>query len=144
MADRSEAEQVGLRFLTSAFRLRRVVDRHMMASGLSLARAKALQVLDQQGPLRQASLAAELDMAARSVTQAVEALERDGLVERTADPTDRRAKVVVITEDGAAALAAGLSAGERVLQGVFDALGPEQLETLNGLLATIDERVTTA
>ncbi|GAA4232370.1 hypothetical protein GCM10023075_46320 [Streptosporangium album] len=139
MVDQSEAERVGLRYLSSAYRVRRVVDEHMMASGLSLARAKVLQVLDQKGSLRQTSLAAELGMAARSVTQAVESLERDGLIERSSDPMDRRAKVVVLTMKGSAALATGMAAGEQILQRIFGALGQKQLDTLDTLLAAIDD-----
>jgi DNA-binding MarR family transcriptional regulator len=139
MDDRPEAELVGLRYLSTAYRVRRVVDEHMMAGGLSLARTKALRVLDRKGPLRQASLAAELGMAARSVTQAVEALERDGLVERGSDPADGRAKMVVLTEEGSKALAMGTAAGEQVLQRIFGALGQKQLDTLDTLLTAVDD-----
>jgi Mn-dependent DtxR family transcriptional regulator len=51
-------------------------------------------VLAGCGPITQSRLAAELSLSARSITQAVEALERDGLVRRELDDTDRRATVV--------------------------------------------------
>jgi DNA-binding MarR family transcriptional regulator len=34
-------------------------------------------------------LAAEFDLAPRTITDVIDALERDGLAERQADPTDR-------------------------------------------------------
>jgi len=99
------AGEVALHYLTTSARLRRLVDEHMARNGVSHARTKILQVLAGCGPIKQARLAAELGLAARSITQAVEAMERDGLVWRGLDDTDRRAKVVMMTEAGARALA---------------------------------------
>lgn len=137
----SGPEGVGLRFLLTGYRLRRVVDDQMSIGGLSLARTKVLQVLHQRGPQRQASLAAELGMAARSITQALEAMERDGLVTRRADPGDGRAKLVELTADGASALAAGTAAGEEALRQIFDGLDQDQLADLDSVLGVIDAGV---
>jgi DNA-binding MarR family transcriptional regulator len=137
MADGSEPDQVGLRFLSQAYRVRKVLDEHMIASGLSLARTKVLQVLDRTGTIRQASLAEELGFAQRTVTQTVESLERDGLVERGSDPSDGRAKLVALTEAGATALAASTRAGDQMLRRIFGGLDPEQLAGLDGLLDAI-------
>ncbi len=46
--------------------------------------------LDQRGPMNQSTLAGLLGFAPRSVTDTVDALERDGLVTRTEDEHDRR------------------------------------------------------
>jgi DNA-binding MarR family transcriptional regulator len=111
-----------------------VVDDSMTTGGLSLARTKVLQVLDRRGTVRQSVLAQELGQAPRSVTQSVEALEREGLVERTADPHDGRSKLVRLTPEGTKALIAGTAAGEQVLREVFGAMGPDQLGNLDQLL----------
>ncbi|MFF1629291.1 MULTISPECIES: MarR family winged helix-turn-helix transcriptional regulator [unclassified Streptomyces] len=145
MSDATAAPgESGLRYLTSGHRLRRVVDDAMTAGGLSLARTKVLRVLDRRGAVRQTSLAADLGQAPRSVTQAVEALEREGLVERAADPDDGRSKLVSLTPQGAAALAAGTAAGERILREVFGAMGPERLADLDGLLDAIEAGLAAA
>ncbi|MFD6338566.1 MarR family winged helix-turn-helix transcriptional regulator [Streptomyces sp. NPDC060131] len=136
--DTPAAERVGLEFLFLAHRVRRVVDDRMAAGGLSLARTKLLRLLDEQGPTRLSSLAEQLGFAARSVTETVDGLARDGLVERGPDPTDRRAKLVVITREGNAVLATASTAGERVLQDIFGALDDDQRTTLGGLLGAID------
>jgi DNA-binding MarR family transcriptional regulator len=130
--------EIGLRYLSLGYHLRRAVDEDMTAAGLSLARTKVLQVLDRRGAIRQSSLADELGHAPRSVTQSVEALEREGLVERTADPQDGRSKLVSLTPDGVKALVAGTAAGERVLHKVFGTLEREQLVNLDRLLDAID------
>ncbi|HEY2061313.1 MAG TPA: MarR family transcriptional regulator, partial [Amycolatopsis sp.] len=94
MGTSRRADEVGLHYLTTSAQVRRAVDEHLARSGLSLSRTKILQVLARRGPVRQAQLAAELGLAARSITQAVEGMERDGLVRRSPDAGDRRAKVV--------------------------------------------------
>jgi len=130
--------EVGLRYLSVGYRLRKVVDDRMTTAGLSLARTKILQVLDRRGAMRQSSLAEELGHAPRSVTQSVEALEREGLLERTAAPDDRRSKFVTLTREGANALAVGTAAGDNVLSQIFGVLGPEQLTSLDKLLDSIE------
>jgi DNA-binding MarR family transcriptional regulator len=116
----------------------------MTAGGLSLARTKVLQVLDRLGPLRQTTLAAELRFAARSVSQTVENLERDGLVERGPHPDDRRAKLVVLTAAGSAALTIGTTAGEHVLRQIFGGLDQKHLTNLDDLLDAVETGVAKA
>ncbi|MCU1644145.1 MAG: MarR-family transcriptional regulator [Nocardia sp.] len=134
----AEPERVGLHYLAVAYQVRKALDGHMAASGLSLARTKMLDILAAQGPLRQAALAEELGLAQRSVTQAVESLARDGLIERAPDPDDGRAKLVAITPSGAEALAASSAAGAHMLQQVFGSLTAQQLAALDTLLEVVD------
>lgn len=56
-------------------------------------------------PQRQTALAVALDVVPRSITSLVDDLERAGLVERLHDPTDRRATLVAVTQQGRAVLA---------------------------------------
>jgi DNA-binding MarR family transcriptional regulator len=136
-------ERVGLSFLTLAHGLREEVDRHMMSTaGLSLSRTKVLQALAGRGALHQAELAARLGQAPRSVTQIVEGLERLGLVARTGDPEDRRRKTVSLTDAGRATLSAAEQAGTDALRRLFGSLGPQQLATLDALLAHLDTALT--
>jgi DNA-binding MarR family transcriptional regulator len=51
-----------------------------------------------------ASLAADLGVTRQAVAQVVATLERDGYVQRIADPGDARAKLVCLTPRGRAAL----------------------------------------
>jgi DNA-binding MarR family transcriptional regulator len=142
MVRRVTPEEVGLRYLSLGYQLRRVVDDGMTAGGLSLARTKVLQALDRRGTVRQAALAQELGQAPRSVTQSVEALEREGLVERAPDPDDGRSKLVRLTPKGADALAAGTVAGERVLREIFGSLPARQRLDLADLLDTLETALT--
>ncbi|MEY9948530.1 MarR family winged helix-turn-helix transcriptional regulator [Kitasatospora sp. GAS1066B] len=124
--------------------LRKVVDDTMTAGGLSLARTKVLEILARRSPLQQSALAEALGHAPRSVTQSVEALEREGLVERTTSPEDRRSKLVTLTPQGAAALAAGTAAGEHLLRQIFGSLPDAELAQLDRLLAAVATAMPTA
>jgi DNA-binding MarR family transcriptional regulator len=130
--------QVGERFLTFHHRMHRVVDDIMSVSGLSLARTKVLVQLQRRGPTRQNVLAGKCGVAAHSITDIVDALERDGLAERRADPTDRRAKLVALTSAGESALTVASAVRERLLQQVFGALEPEDRAAMVRMLDALD------
>jgi DNA-binding MarR family transcriptional regulator len=141
---RLKAADVGLRYLSVAHRVRKTVDDRMAAQGLSLARTKVLQALDRSGAMHQAALATELGFAARSVTQALEGLERDGLVLRTQHPDDRRAKLVALTAAGTAALVAGTAAGAQTLHQIFGGLDYKRLASLDSLLDAVETSIADA
>src|SRR5919109_1057173 len=75
--------------------------------GLTVARAGLIWELQENGPCTQRALSRALRVTPRNVTGLVDALEADGVLERTAHPSDRRATLVTLTEKGRA-LAASL------------------------------------
>ena len=74
-----------------------------------------------------------------SITDLVDGLERHGLAERRPDPTDRRAKLVAITEAGEVSLEVANAIRERALTQIFGALSEEDRATLLRLLDSLDE-----
>ena len=80
--------------------MHRVLDRRMVAEGASLARTKMLHYIAHNAPVRAADVADWFDLAPRTVTQAIDTMERDALVVRVPDPVDRRAKRLDITDKG--------------------------------------------
>lgn len=76
-------------------------------AGLSGAKYAALEPLARAGePLTLGELAGRLSCVRSNVTQLVDRLEADGLVERVSDPTDRRAIRARVTPLGVERLAA--------------------------------------
>ena len=67
---------------------------------LSVVQAKALRHLAQVGPVPMRELACRLRCDASNVTGIIDRLERRGLVERRASPSDRRIKSLVTTHQG--------------------------------------------
>ncbi|MGY1785313.1 MarR family winged helix-turn-helix transcriptional regulator [Geodermatophilus sp. SYSU D00698] len=67
---------------------------------LSPHQARALRVVVLQEGVRLSDLAEALHIAPRSATEVADALQERGLLERTPDPTDRRAVLLRATADG--------------------------------------------
>lgn len=72
--------------------------------GLSPHQSRAMAVIGrhEEAGLRLSVLATELGIAPRSATDVVDALENAGLVQRTANTSDRRAIDLRLTEEGVA------------------------------------------
>jgi DNA-binding MarR family transcriptional regulator len=131
------AAEVGQTYLELHHRVHRIVDHAMTAVGLSLARAKVLMRLCEHGPMNQAALAGLLNFAPRSVTDIVDALERDGLVSRAEDQHDRRARVVSLTPAGCEALEAAQIVRCKAMEQIFGSLTATERASLATLLTTI-------
>lgn len=59
-------------------RMHRMMNKRLAEQGASLARTKLLLFLDRRGPSRAADIADFFDQAPRTVTEAIDGLERDG------------------------------------------------------------------
>jgi DNA-binding MarR family transcriptional regulator len=68
--------------------------------GMTYARMRLLGTLHCNGPQIMTSISDELGVTRRNVTALVDALEEEGLVRRRPHPTDRRATVIEMTEQG--------------------------------------------
>ena len=89
-----------LRLLDLAERLRQHWAAHAAALGLTAIQAKVLLRLipGEATPMRK--LAGQLDYDASNLTTLVDRLATRGALERQADPTDRRVKALVLTDEG--------------------------------------------
>jgi DNA-binding MarR family transcriptional regulator len=81
---------------------RRDTDVRIHDLGLAPRQAKALRRLDPDAPIAMSRLAEALQCDNSNVTQIVDRLEADGLVQRRAAPHDRRVKALVLTDKGRA------------------------------------------
>jgi DNA-binding MarR family transcriptional regulator len=137
MASAVSPVDAGQAYMELHHQAHRLMDRAMGAAGLSLGRAKVLMRLGQHGPMNQARLAGLLGFAPRSVTETIDALERDGLVTRTEDPNDRRARIVQLTDAGRDALDVATTVRSKTMGEIFGVLAPAQRAQLVSLLDTI-------
>lgn len=106
---------------------------------LSPHHVRALRVVTDRSGTRLSELAEALRIAPRSATEVADALQARGLVERTSDPTDRRAVVLTPTEEGRRVqteIAAARAADNRDL---FARLDADDRTTLARILRTLAE-----
>jgi DNA-binding MarR family transcriptional regulator len=107
--------------------------------GLSLAKLAALHHLSAAGeslPLGQ--LAERLACVKSNVTQLVDRLEADGLVNRAADANDRRSRLAVLSAAGREAYVRGRDIQQQAERELFAALTPDESATLHELLAKLE------
>lgn len=73
---------------------------HLAEHQVSYTHSRALHVLRCKGPQIMSSLGDDLGITPRYVTILIDEMEREGLVRRRRHPTDRRATLIELTEDG--------------------------------------------
>ena len=102
----------------ASWRLRRASVKELAPLGLTFAQSRVLRILARRDePMRMGDLAARFEVAPRSATSMIDSLEALGLVERRADPTDRRSVLVGLTPDGLALMDAHRRAAARQRRG---------------------------
>jgi DNA-binding MarR family transcriptional regulator len=78
-------------------RLVEVQDLGAREYGMSYARGRVVAALAVSGPVLMRALSEAVGVTPRTITGLIDALEKDGWVERRAHPTDRRATIVALT-----------------------------------------------
>lgn len=107
-------------------------------NGLTSAQMRAMRVLIRRdGPMRMSELAAALGIVRRSATSVVDDLEQLHLAERVADPTDRRAVGVQLSDAGRKVMADARRRRRTAAGRVLGPLGETDLATLRSLLQRV-------
>ena len=96
----SEQKPLAVQLMVLGHLVWRVVDRRLVTHGQNQSQAGILLALRHHSGLRVQDLAGMILMQPPSVTRAVQALERQGLVVRRAHPADGRASLLELTADG--------------------------------------------
>ena len=104
---------------------------------LSMPRAHLLVALLRHGPQRISQLGDRVGISQGTASTLAEALVRDGLLERQADPHDGRATQVALTTPGHDRARAWLRDYEAAAREVFAALSSEQRPALLDALRTL-------
>lgn len=123
--------------------LRQRMDRELEEAGLGVTagEARALAYAAQYRGQRQAVLAERMGVEPMTLVGYLDRLEAHGLVRREPDPTDRRAKIVVLTEASTEVLAQIRKLSTSVREGVTRGLSPEEVAGFRSALALMRDNL---
>jgi len=127
-------------FWSVARRLRGASREALAPWDITYANLRALRVLSHHGSMRLSELSDHLQIAPRSATEVVDALESRGLVRRRPDPGDRRATLAELTEHGVSVLDAIRAARGSEAERVFGRLTEADRADLARILAKLREQ----
>jgi DNA-binding MarR family transcriptional regulator len=124
----------------ASWRLRRSSVKQLAPLGLTFAQSRVLRILARRGePVRMGDIAARFEIAPRSATSMIDSLESLSLVERRADPTDRRSVLVGLTAEGLALMERMGDLRRASAQQLFGRLSRAQQEQLLEILTVLNE-----
>jgi MarR family transcriptional regulator for hemolysin len=117
------------------------VDHKARSYGMTRAQWQVLSRLERSEGLKQAELAEMLDLQPITLTRLVDRLCENGLIERRADPDDRRAKRLFLTEAARPLMDRLAVLGEEVMAEVLAGLDDDDVQLLLGKLGRVKENL---
>src|SRR5262245_38753308 len=107
---------------------------HIESLGIGFSDFAVLELLLHKGPAPVNRIGEKVRLTSGSITVAVDRLERKRLVERRSDPSDRRTRVVHLTESGRKLISCAFADHERALERAMSVLSEEERMVTMGLL----------
>jgi MarR family transcriptional regulator for hemolysin len=126
----------------TAHALRKAFDRRAVGLGVTRAQWKVLFKLSRQPGLRQIELADLLDIEPITLSRIVDRLEEGGLVERVADPADRRAWRLHVTARAQPLIAKLRALADEMTSDAFAGIDPEHIEIMRQVLGRVRENAS--
>ncbi len=125
-----------VQLVLAARRWRSLLDEHLRPIEQSSARMEAMAAILASPPLSaQVDIAKRLRIEGPTLTRMLDTLEKDGLVERLPDPTDRRTNKLRLTPAGEKALEEIFEIVDVLRARLLDGVSPETVEQGNEFLA---------
>lgn len=112
----------------------RFAEKQMSEGSLTPQRLRLAELLFDNGPTKMCDLRDELGVTATNITALVDALEKDGMVERVAHPTDRRATLIQLTPKAHKTVTFGCTAFKDKVSELFSGFSQAEQEQLFKLL----------
>ena len=104
--------------------------RFMDETALSFSQINILMRLLHGGSIGVSEIGGQLGVTNAAASQAVERMVQLGLIERTEDPTDRRAKKLALTPEGRRLIEQGIEVRSQWVEGLTQALTLEQQDMI--------------
>jgi DNA-binding MarR family transcriptional regulator len=124
----------------TAHALRKAFTRRAASVGVTGAQWRVLFKLTLKPDLRQTDLADLLDIEPITLTRIIDRLQEAGLVERTPDPTDRRAWRLHVTAKAQPVVGKLRAIADEMTADAFAGIDPDDIEVTRRVLAQVRER----
>jgi DNA-binding MarR family transcriptional regulator len=121
--------------------LRRAYDARLAGVGLKISEAYLLAHVHKQGPMTQTQLAEGLGLGRAATGALVDALERKGLVERSAAASDRRVWLVTATERAAPVVGEVTAVDVAIREKVWTGISGAERRQLSEILQRLDSNL---
>ena len=121
--------------------LRTYADHKAAQFGITRAQWAVLVRLDRCEGLKQSELAETLDLQPITLTRLLDKLSDSGLIERRADPDDRRAKRLYLTPAARPLLKQLGALAEEMMAGALAGIGHDSIEQMVGELSIVKENL---
>jgi DNA-binding MarR family transcriptional regulator len=128
----------------TAHALRKAFDRRACGMGVTRAQWKVLFRLERQPGLRQIELADMLDIEPITLSRIVDRLEEAALVERVADPADRRAWRLHVTARAQPLIEKLRAVADDMVSEAFAGIDPKDIEITRQVLGRVRENASRA
>jgi DNA-binding MarR family transcriptional regulator len=126
----------------TAHALRKAFDHRACGHGVTRAQWKVMFRLNRQPGLRQIELADMLDIEPITLSRIVDRLEEAGLVERVADPADRRAWRLHVTARAQPLIEKLKGIADEMIADAFAGIDPEDIEITRQVLERVRENAS--
>ena len=136
--------EIAITLMDVARMLRTYADQRARQFGISRAQWVVLMRLDRSEGLKQSELAEILDLQPISLTRLLDRLSDSGLIERRADPNDRRANRLYLTPAARPLLKQLAALGDEMMETVLQNVSPAAQEQLLGDLGIMKDNLRTA
>jgi DNA-binding MarR family transcriptional regulator len=131
------SESLGFLLADSARLLRREFDARARAIGVTRPQWRVLIVLKRGEGINQGELADRLEVEAITVGRMVDRLQEAGLVERQADPADRRAWRLFLTQRSRALMEELGPVSDRMIADMLEGFTPTEREAFANYLERV-------
>jgi len=114
--------------------LMRHAERSFQADDIGLSDFVVLEMLLHKGPRKVNDIGRKIALTSGAITTAVDRVEQRGLVARTFDPEDRRARIVTLTPKGETLIRRIFASHVRAMERATSGLSAAERNTLVALL----------
>lgn len=132
------------RMADNSHQLRLLFNERVRGLGLTAAQARLLLSLQRNPGKNQAFYAERLEIEPITLTRIADRMEESGWIERRADPSDRRARILHLTAKSRGIVTQLQAIIDGISEDTLRGLTPMERETLSGLLERIETNLDNA